>query len=135
MNGREVKDTEQMRRFAAIGLTHKQQAGELTPEEAMILGRLMEDPNVRGFVFNAIKQEAAPEAKKIAEAYTNAKGTAAAAGSTSSEAQEVANTVNTYKAMKAGTVTAHSSTTAEELEAKKIAEAYNSHKVQAGGSK
>lgn len=131
-NGREARDNTQVRRFAAIGLIKRQQAGIITPEEAATLREFMADPYIRGFVNEAIKHEIAADARAIFEAYKTAKA-AAAHGSKErpadpSEENEVAEIVNIYKAIKGETGSAPSAAgnimTAEELEAKKIADYY-----------
>lgn len=128
-NSRELKDNLLVRRFAAVGLIKKQQAGEISGEEAAMLREFMADPNVRGFVYEAINKEVAADAKIITEAYNHAKSTAASGGADPSEAAEVAKIVSTYKAIKAATGSvqpaAHRNMTAEELEVKKIVDAYN----------
>ena len=131
LNGREVKNDLQVRRFAAVGLIKKQQAGGLTGEEAAMLREYMADPYIRGFATEAIKHEIAADARAIAEAYKAAKA-ATAHGSTEGPADpsledEVALIVNTYKAIKGAagsTLPAAGNMTAEELEAKKIADYY-----------
>lgn len=128
LNGREVKNDLQVRRFAAVGLIKKQQAGGLTGEEAAMLREYMADPYVRGFVTETIKHEIAADARAITEAYK----AATAHGSTEGPADpsledEVALIINTYKAIKGAagsTLPAASNMTAEELEAKKIADYY-----------
>ena len=131
LNGREVKNDLQVRRFAAVGLIKKQQAGGLTGEEAAMLREYMADPYIRGFVTETIKHEIAADARAIAEAYKAAKA-ATAHGSTEGPADpsledEVALIVNTYKAIKgaAGSVQPKSENlTNEEQEARRIVELY-----------
>lgn len=131
LNGREVKNDLQVRRFAAVGLIKKQQAGGLTGEEAAMLREYMADPYIRGFATEAIKHEIAADARAIAEAYKAAKA-ATAHGSTEGPADtsledEVALIVNTYKAIKgaAGSVQPKSENlTNEEQEARRIVELY-----------
>ncbi len=131
INSREVRDNTQVRRFAAVGLIKKQQAGILTPEEAAMLREFMADPYIRGFVNETIKHEAAADARAITEAYKAAKAAAASGNkerpADPSEEDEVAMIVNTYKAIKGAagsTMPAAGNMTAEELEAKRVADYY-----------
>ena len=100
INSREVKDTEQLRRFAAVGLIQKQQTGELTGEEKAMLNQFMGDPNVRAFVDDAIRKEAAADARAIAEAYKSSKSAAAGKGLDQSEVDGVAEMVEIYQKIK-----------------------------------
>lgn len=132
INSREVRDNTQVRRFAAVGLIKKQQAGTLTPGEAAMLREFMADPYIRGFVNETIRQEAAADARAITEAYRAAKQSAAHGSkerpADPSEEDEVAMIVNTYKAIKGAagsTLPAASNMTAEELEAKRVADHYH----------
>lgn len=131
LNGREIKNDLQVRRFAAVGLIKKQQAEGLTGEEAAMLREYMADPYIRGFVTEAIKHEITADARAIAEAYKATK-TTPAHGSTERPAvpsleDEVAMIVNTYKAIKGSagsTLPAAGNMTAEELEVKRVVDYY-----------
>lgn len=131
LNGREVKNDLQVRRFAAVGLIKKQQAEGLTGEEAAMLREYMADPYIRGFVTEAIKHEIATDARAIAEAYKATKSTAAHGSAerpaVPSEENGVAMMLDAYQKLTGAagsTLPAAGNMTAEELEAKKIADYY-----------
>ena len=73
-NSREIKDTLQLRQLAAYHLITKQQTETLSREDEAMLNQYMGDPNVRGFVYEKIRNEARPEVSEMVDLYARSKG-------------------------------------------------------------